>query len=308
MKAIRIHKFGGSEVLKLEDIPEPSPGQDEIRISVIAAGVNPLDWKVRRGIIKLPLPLIMGTDVAGVVDYVGSKVDIFQTGDRVFAKTSLGQGGYAEFVITNASQAALIPKLIGFVESAAIPTAGLAAWQSLFDIAGLEPGQSVLIHGAAGGVGSFAVQFAKWKGAVVFGTASGSNAEFLKSIGTDVVINYRTQRFEEVVHDVDVVLDTVGADTFDRSWGVLKPGGFLVTTVASIPEAKAKAQEVRAQRLMTKPNGSELAQIARIIDEKHIKPIVTSVLPLSEARKAQDTSESRHTRGKIVLRIAEDPL
>jgi NADPH:quinone reductase-like Zn-dependent oxidoreductase len=307
MKAIRIHEFGGPEVLKYEDIPEPKPGPGEIRIRVIAAGVNPMDWKVRRGGMNLPLPMIMGIDVSGVIDSLGPEVNAFHRRDQVFAKVSLGQGGYAEYTVTNASQAALKPRSIGFVEAAAIPTAGLAAWQSLFDIAGLEKGQSVLIQGAAGGVGSFAVQFAKWKGAHVIGTASSRNAEFLKSIGADAVVDYRAQRFEEVVHDVDVVLDTVGGDTFDRSWNVLKPGGFLVTTVANVPERAAEAHGVRAKGLMTKPDGSELAQIASIIDEKHIKPVVTTVLPLADARKAQEMSESRHTRGKIVLRVAEDP-
>jgi NADPH:quinone reductase-like Zn-dependent oxidoreductase len=307
MKAIRIHEFGGPEVLKYEDVPEPKPGQGEIRIRVIAAGVNPMDWKVRRGGMKLPLPMIIGIDVAGIIDSLGPNVNAFRRGDQVFAKISLGQGGYAEYTVTNASQAALKPKSIGFVEAAAIPTAGLAAWQSLFDIAGLEKGQSVLIHGAAGGVGSFAVQFAKLKGARVIGTASSSNAEFLKSIGADAVIDYKAERFEDVVHDADVVLDTIGGDTFKRSWSVLKPGGFLVTTVANVPEEAAEAHGVRAKGLMTKPDGGELAQIIKIIDERHIRPVVTTVLPLADARKAQEMSESRHTRGKIVLRVAEDP-
>jgi NADPH:quinone reductase-like Zn-dependent oxidoreductase len=307
VKAIRIREFGGLEVLKYEDVPEPQPGLDEIRIRVIAAGVNPMDWKVRQGAIKLPLPMILGLDVAGVVDALGPDVDEFKPGDHVFAKVSLGQGGYAEYTATNALQAAHKPKSIGFIEAAAVPTAGLAAWQALFDIAGLKKGQSVLVHGAAGGVGSFAVQFAKWKGARVIGTASGGNIEFLKSIGADVAIDYKAQRFEKVVQDVDVVLDTVGGDTFERSWGVLKPGGFLVTTVASIPSGAAEAHGVRASGMLTRDDGNELAQIAAIIDERRIKPIVTTVLPLSEARKAQEMSESRHTRGKIVLRVAEDP-
>ncbi len=307
MKAIRIHEFGGPEVLKYEDVPEPKPGSGEIRIRVIAAGVNPVDWKVRRGGMNLPLPMTMGIDVAGVVDVLAADVNAFQPGDQVFAKVSLGPGGYAEYTVTNASQAALKPRSIGFIEAAAIPTAGLTAWQSLFDIAGLAKGQSVLIHGAAGGVGSFAVQFAKWKGAHVIGTASAGNAQFLKSIGADVVIDYKTQRFEDVAHNIDVVLDTIGGDTFERSWGVLKPGGFLVTTVANVPEGAAEAHGVRAKRIVSQADGRELAQIAAVIDEGYIKPMVTTVLPLSEARKAQEMSESRHTRGKIVLRVAEDP-
>lgn len=256
---------------------------------------------------ELPLPMTVGSDVAGVVDVVGQGVNSFQPGDEVFAKASAGQGGYAEYTFVNSTQVAQKPKSIGFIESAAIPTAGLAAWQSLFDLAGLERGQTVLIHGAAGGVGTFAVQLAKWKGTHVIGTASSKNAEFLKSIGCDEVIDYRNQRFEEIVSDLDVVLDTIGGDTLERSWGVLKPGGFLVTTVAEIPEGVPQKYGVRAERLMTQADGKELAQIAAIIDEQKIKPIVTTVLPLTDARKAHEMSESGHARGKIVLRVAEDP-
>jgi len=256
---------------------------------------------------ELPLPMTVGSDVAGVVDMIGEGVDSFQPEDEVFGKVSTGQGGYAEYTVVNSTQIAQKPKSIGFIESAAIPTAGLAAWQSLFDIAGLERGQTVLIHGAAGGVGTFAVQFAKWKGAYIIGTASSKNAEFLKSIGCDEVIDYRNQRFEKMVNNLDVVLDTIGGDTLERSWGVLKPGGFLVTTVASIPEGIPQKYGVRAERLMTQADGDELAQIAAIIDEKKIKPIVTTVLPLTDARKAHEMSESGHARGKIVLRVAEDP-
>jgi len=305
MKAIRIHEFGGPEVLKYEEVPEPQPGPGEIRIRIIAAGVNPIDWKIRRGLMgKMPFPMTMGLDIAGVVDAQGQEAASFQPGEEVFAKVSIGQGGYAEYTVVNSAQVARKPKSIGFIESAAIPTAGLAAWQSLFDIAGLEKGQSVLIHGAAGGVGSFAVQFAKWKGAHVIGTASEKNEQFLKSIGADEFIDYKKQRFEDVAGKVDVVLDTVGGDTFERSWGVLKPGGFLVSTVAGIPEGLPEKYGVRAQTLMTRADGGELAQIAAVIDEQPVKPVVTTVLPLSEAQKAHEMSESRHTRGKIVLRVA----
>ncbi|MHC1755521.1 MAG: NADP-dependent oxidoreductase [Methanosarcina sp.] len=307
MKAVRIHEFGGPEVLKYEDVPEPQPGTGEIRIRIIAAGVNPMDWKIRKGLVgEMPLPMTMGLDVAGVVD-VGQGGAIFQPGEEVFAKVSMGQGGYAEYTVVNSMQVAKKPRSIGFIESAAIPTAGLAAWQSLFDIAGLKKGQSVLIHGAAGGVGSFAVQFAKWKGAYVIGTASGKNEQFLKSIGADEFIDYKNQRFEDVAGNLDVVLDTIGGDTFERSWRVLKPGGFLVSTVASIPEGGPEKYGVRAKTLMTRSDGEELAQIANVIDEQQVKPVVTTVLPLSEAQKAHEMSESRHTRGKIVLRVAEDP-
>jgi NADPH:quinone reductase-like Zn-dependent oxidoreductase len=248
----------------------------------------------------------MGSDVAGTVDMVGQGEASFKPGDEVFAKVAIEKGGYAEYTVARPSEMALKPKSIGFVESAAIPTAGLAAWQSIFDLAGLEKGQSILVNGAAGGVGTFAVQFAKWKGAHVIGTASEKNAEFLKSIGADEVIDYKNQRFEDLVGNLDVVLDTVGKDTFERSWGVLKPGGFLVTTVANIPEGEPEKRGVHAKRVATQSDGKELSQIAAIIDERKIKPIVTTVLPLEDAQKAHEMSESMHTRGKIVLRIREN--
>ena len=306
MKAIRIHEFGEPHVLKYEDLPEPQPNIGEIRIRVMAAGVNPLDWKIRKGYIDLPLPITMGVDVSGIVDAIGPGVETFNLGDKVFAKVLQQQGGYAEYTISNASHAALMPKTTNFIEAAAVPTAGLTALQALFDIARLDKGQTVLIHGAAGGVGSFAVQFGKWKGAHVIGTASSHNQQFLQSLGVDEVIDYRTQRFETVMNDLDIVLDTIGEDTFERSWDVLKPNGFLVTTVAAIPEGAAEAHGVRAKRIVSQPNGNELAQIAKIIDERHVKPIVTEVLPLVEARKAQEMSESRHVRGKIVLQITSN--
>ncbi len=307
MKAIRIHEFGGPEVMKYEEIPEPEPGQSEVRIKIIAAGVNPIDWKIRKGLIgEFPLPMTVGLDIAGIVDSVGKGEVTFQTGEEIFAKVSIGQGGYAEYAVVNSTQVARKPKSIGFVESAAIPTAGLAAWQSLFDIARLEKGQSILIHGAAGGVGTFAVQFARWKGAHVIGTASSGNLQFLKSIGADEVIDYKNQRFEDLVSKLDVVLDTIGGETLERSWEVLKPGGFLVTTVATIPENAPEKYGVRAERLTTQPDGKELTQIAAIIDEQQIKPIVTTILPLKDAQKAHEISESRHARGKIVLRVVDD--
>ncbi len=307
MRAIRIHSFGGTDVLKSEEVPLPQPGAGEIRIRVIAAGVNPVDWKMRQGYGNPPLPMTMGVDVSGVVDAKGEGEKAFKIGDEVYAKVTPPEGGYAEYTVTDASQAAPRPKSIGFVEAAAVPTAGLAAWQSIFDTANLRAGQSILIHGAAGGVGSFAVQLAKWKDAFVIGTASADHTQFLKELGADQVIDYKAQRFEDVVRNVDVVLDTVGKDTFDRSWGVLKPGGFLVTTVAMVPEGAAASHGVGAGRIVTQPDGKELGRIAELIDQGYVTPRVTTVLPLDEARRAQEMSESQHAKGKIVLRVAEDP-
>ena len=308
MKAIRIHQFGGPEVLQFEEIAEPQPGQGEIRIRVIAAGVNPADWKM----IENPrpgatLPTPVGLDVAGVVDMVGPGVQEFQQAQGVFAKTVMGQGGFAEYTVVNTSQAARKPNTLDFVSAAGVPTAALTAWQALFDIAGLQPGQTVLIHAAAGGVGNFAVQFAKWKGARVIGTASGSHVAFVQSLGADEVIDYTTQQFGDVLKNVDVVLDSMGGETLAQSWQVLKPGGFLVTLVAPIPEGVPQARGVNARQMMAKADGGELAQIAQLIDEGRVKTFVSTVLPLSEARQALEMSKTRHIQGKIVLRVAEDP-
>jgi NADPH:quinone reductase-like Zn-dependent oxidoreductase len=256
---------------------------------------------------EIPLPITIGLDVAGIVDALGPGVESFQLGERAFAKASPPHGRYAEHTVVRASQAAQMPRSIGSVDAAAVPKVGLTAWQALFDIAGLKEGQSVLIHSAAGGVGSFAVQFAKCKGAHVIGTASTGNAQFLRSIEADEVIDYKAQRLENVVRNVDVVLDMVGGDTFEGSWDVLKQGGFLVTTVADVPEGAAKAHKARAKRMVSQSDGRKLAKMATFIDERHIKPNVTMVLPLSAARRAQEMSEGRHTHEKIVLRVAEDP-
>ncbi len=306
MKAVRIHEFDGLDVLRYEEAPEPQPGPGQIRLRIMAAGVNPVDWKIREGKAgKPPLPLTMGIDGAGVVDLLGDGVTDFQPGDRVFAKTDIGEGTYAEYAVTSAANAARIPPSVDFIAAASIPTAGLTAWQALLDIAGLQAGQTVLIHGAAGGVGSFAVQFANWKGARVIGTASGSNVPWVIQMCADQVINYHQQRFDEVVHDVDVVLDTIGGEVLKRSWRVLKPGGFLVSTVAAIPEDEAAAHGVRAALMYAHADSGELARIAQLIEERKVKPIVTTVLPLADARQAQEMSQAGHTRGKIVLTVVE---
>lgn len=308
MKAIRIHDFGGAEVLQYEDVPELAPGADDIRIRIVAAGVNPADWKIRKNGLGMALPMTMGLDVAGVVDRVGSNVRAFKAGNRVFAKVTSEQGGYAEYTVVEESQAAKMPERIGFVEAAAVPTAGLTAWQALFDYAALQSGQTVLIHGAAGGVGSFAVQFAKWKGAYVIGTASGDHFDFVKRLGADEVIDYTEIPFEQVACSMDVVLDTVGGDTLARSWGVLKPGGFLVTLVARFSDDEPAKYGVRGAHPVTRGDGNELALIAALIDQGVVTPMVTTVLPLSEARRAHELSESQHMKGKIVLQVAEEPV
>jgi NADPH:quinone reductase-like Zn-dependent oxidoreductase len=308
MKAVRIHSYGGPEVLQYEAAPRPKPGKGEVLIRVHAAGVNPIDWKVRAGYMKdfIPhsFPLILGWDVSGVIEEVGPNVSRFKKGDEVYSLPDhTRNGAYAEYIVVRESEVALKPNALHHVRAAAVPLATLTAWQALFDTAQLQPRQCVLIHGAAGGVGHFAVQLAKWKGAHVIGTASAKNHEMLYKLGADELIDYTTQRFEDVTRNIDVVLDTIGGDTQERSWQVLKKGGILVSFVQSPSENKAKEHGVRCIRLGARPNGQELVEIAKIVDAGKLAPVIDRILPLSETRRAHEVSQSGHTRGKIVLRV-----
>jgi NADPH:quinone reductase-like Zn-dependent oxidoreductase len=308
MKAIRIRNYGGPEVLKYEDAPRPKPGKGELLIRVHAAGVNPIDWRVRAGYMKdfIPhsFPLILGWDVSGVIEEVGPNVPRFKKGDEVYSLPDhTRNGAYAEYIVVRESEVALKPNALHHVRAAAVPFATLTAWQALFDTAQLQPRQRVLIHGAAGGVGHFAVQLAKWEDAHVIGTASAKNHEMLYKLGADELIDYTTQRFEDVTRNIDVVLDTIGGDTQERSWQVLKKGGILVSFVQSPSENKAKEHGVRGIRLGARPNGQELVEIAKIVDAGKLAPVIDRILPLSEARRAHELSQSGHTRGKIVLRV-----
>ena len=308
MRAIRHHSYGGPEVLVLEEVARPEPRAGEVLIRVHAAGVNPLDWKVRDGHVKAwlehQLPLIPGWDVSGVVEAAAPDVGAFKVGDAVYGMLDfMRNGAYAEYVAARTSNLALKPKSIDHIQAGGVPLASLTAWQSLFEVADLKSGQTVLIHAAAGGVGHFAVQFAKWKQARVIGTASAGNASFLRELGADEVIDYRTARFEEALHEVDVVFDTMGGDIQQRSWQVLRKGGILVATLGiSSPEA-AQQRGVRGEGVMVHPDPDQLTQIAALIDAGNLKPFVSTVLPLSEAARAQEFSQTGHTRGKIVLRV-----
>ena len=308
MKAVRIHTYGGPEVLKYEESPRPKPGAGEVLVRVHAAGVNPVDWKIREGYLKeyLPhsLPLILGWDVSGVVEAAGPGVARLKKGNEIYSRPDLSRdGAYAEYLVVRESEVALKPKAIDHIHAAAIPLAALTAWQSLFDSAGLSAGQKVLIHAAAGGVGSFAVQLAKWKGAQVIGTASGRNREFLYELGADEAIDYQTTRFEDVVRDVDVVFDTIGGETQKHSWKVLKKGGILVSIIDLPSPEEATAHGARQAFVFVQPNAAQLDEIAKLVDSGKLRPIVETVLPLSEARRAHELSQTGHTRGKIVLRV-----
>jgi NADPH:quinone reductase-like Zn-dependent oxidoreductase len=311
MKAIRIHNYGGPEVLRFEDAPRPTPDSGELLIRVHAASVNAIDWKITAGYLKevfpVPLPFIPGWDVSGIVEALGSGITKFKKGDEIYARPDVarsGKGTYAEYVVVQETEAALKPKSVDHVHAAAIPVVGLTAWQALFDKAGLDKGQRILIHGAAGGVGSFAVQLAKWKGAHVIGTASGRNQAFLRELGVDEPIDYAKTRFEDLVHDVDAVLDTLAGDTQSRSWTVLKKGGILVSIVAPPSAEEASKRGVRSAFFSAHPSASQLSEIANLVDAGKLKPVVDTVLPLAEAGRALELNQTGHTRGKIVLKVA----
>ena len=308
MKAIRIHNYGGPEVLKYEDAPRPEPQAGEVLVRVHAAGVNPIDWKVREGHMKdfwpHKFPLILGWDLSGVVEELGRAVSRFKIGDEVYSVPDpTRNGAYADYIVVREPELALKPNSLHHIRAAAVPLAALTAWQSLFDTAQLQPGQRVLIHAGSGGVGHFAVQLAKWKGAYVFATASTRNQDLLRELGVDEPIDYTQQRFENVVRDIDIVLDTLGGETQERSWSVLKKNGVLVSLVQPPSEEKAKELGVRAAIIGAQPNGAQLAEIAKIIDSGKLAPVIDRIFPLIEARRAHQLSQSGHTHGKIALRV-----
>src|SRR5260221_13734383 len=308
MKAIRIHQYGGPEVLAQVEMHRPAPGANEVLIKVQAASVNPVDWKMRAGYMKdflpLALPATLGSDVSGTVEEVGPGVARFKRGDEVDASLGLEGGGYAEYAVAKEAIVAEKPGTLDHVQAAAVPTGGITAWQALFKVAQLRAGQKGLIHGAAGGVGNFAVQFGKAKGAYVIGTASSKNQAFLGGLGVDKAVDYKKTPFEDVVHDADVVLDTIGGDTQERSFKTLKKGGILVSIVQPPSQELATKYGVRALFYGGHPSSSDLAEIARLIDSGKVKTVVETVLPLAEARRAHELSESGHARGKIGLKAA----
>jgi NADPH:quinone reductase-like Zn-dependent oxidoreductase len=306
MKAIRIHSYGGPEMLQYEDAPRPVPNDDDVLIKVIAAGVNPVDWKIRQGYMKemFKLPLIPGWDVAGVIEEKGKNVTGLEIGDSVYSRPEiLRNGAYAEYIVVKASEVALKPETIDYIQAAAVPLAALTAWQSIFDLGHLQAGQKILIHAAAGGVGHYGVQFANWAGAHVIGTASAGNHEFLKSIGAHETIDYKTTAFEDAVHDADVVFDTLGGEVWQRSWKVLKRGGIIVSTLRGPEAGGMDALNKLCAHVFVQPDAAQLGEIAALIDNGHVRPEISRVFPLQEADKAHISSQSGHARGKIVLDV-----
>ena len=305
---MRIHQFGGPEVLKMEEIEKPTPAADEVLIKVYATSVNPVDSKIRSGKnyqrYKNPMPMTLGFDVSGTIEAVGNDVKTFKEGDEVYARPDLNRdGAYAEYVTMQANKVGFKPKSIDHDKAAAVPLVALTAWQGIFDHGKLKANQRILIHAAAGGVGTFAVQLAKWKGAYVIGTASEDNIEFLKELGADEVIDYKKQKFEEVVKDIDVVFDLIGGDTQKNSVKVLKEGGILVSTLGIADNNLLAQKNIHGEAYMAQSTPDQLNQIAQLIDEGKLKPVIAKVLPLEQAAEMQKESEAGHVRGKIVLKV-----
>ncbi|HEX2064633.1 MAG TPA: NADP-dependent oxidoreductase [Acidimicrobiales bacterium] len=303
MKAVRIHEYGGPDVLRYEEAPRPEPGAGEVLVQVRAAGVNPVDWKTRSGAGMVKkfegdrLPLVLGWDASGVVEEVG---------DEVCGLVRFPQPGgtYAEYVTAPAGQLAGKPGSLSHAAAAGLPLVGLTALQALIEAAGLEQGQTVLVHAGAGGVGHVAVQLARWRGARVVATASARNADFLTSLGVVQAIDYTATPFEEEVSDVDVVLDPIGGEVFDRSLEVLRPGATIVSLREREPQERAGGRNVRGMYVLVRPEGSQLRELAQLADAGHVSVVVQDELPLGDVAKAHETSETGHTRGKLVLKVS----
>ncbi|MDF7814939.1 NADP-dependent oxidoreductase [Hymenobacter sp. YC55] len=320
MKAVRIHAFGGPEVLQLEEVARPVPAADEVLIRVYASGVNPADWVARQGgndVLRpyLKLPMILGWDVSGTVEEVGSEVTAFQKGNAVYGQPGFpGDGSYSEYCVGKANRFARKPKNISFNEAAGVSLAGLTAWTALFEHGKLQPGQRILIQGASGGVGSFAVQFAKAKGAYVIGTASASNIDYVKQLGADEVLDYRNQKVVELVRDVDVVLETSPVrDNAARlkAVAVLKEGGTLVSVNVDFPfndEVLAALTSKQAHGVLSvnQPKQEWLTEITQLIEQGQVKVFISKVYPLKQVAQAHRESETWHVRGKLILEIRKD--
>jgi NADPH:quinone reductase-like Zn-dependent oxidoreductase len=303
MHAARAHDYGSPETLVLEEVERPAPNADQVLVRLKSAGVNPADWKYQAGYYKQYMPLtfpwIPGLEGAGTIEEVGANVTTLKRGDEVYG---LIMGGYAEYALALANEMQVKPTGLTFEQAATIPIGSLTAWGAVIDAANVETGQRVLIHGAAGGVGLYAVQLAKWKGAHVTGTASADNLAFVRSLGADDVIDYNTTRFETVLKDLDAVIDTVGGDIPERSFQVIRPGGVFVTIAARLPEDAGKEQNIRA-KTVGRASADKLQQISELIESKQLKPVVGAVFPLAKARQAQELSQTGHGRGRIVLNV-----
>lgn len=311
MRLIRVHSRNGTEDMVYENAPIPRPGSGELLVRVGATGITPteLTWTStftrRDGTERLPI--IPGFDFSGTVTEIGPGGSDFDIGDEVYGLLDFWRdGAAAEYVVAVAKEIALKPQSADHVRAASVPLSGLTAWQALFDHARLESGARVLIHGAAGGVGTYACQLAHGRGAHVIGTASGGNAGFLNDLGVEEVVDYGRERFEGRVDKVDVVLDTVGGEVLERSWGVVRRGGMLVTIAGEVSAERAAKLGIQAADMLVTPNRSELVELARRIDSGALRPVVESVYPLDSAREAYERGAKGHNRGKTVLRVSAD--
>ncbi|MFK7991232.1 MAG: NADP-dependent oxidoreductase [Sandaracinaceae bacterium] len=331
MRAVRIHEYGGVETLRLEDIAPPDLGPHDLRIDVKAAGVNPVDYKLRSGaqraVVPLSMPWTLGMDVSGVVSEVGARVSGFAVGDEVFASPHHKRmGGYADEVVVRADECAIKPAGLNHIEAAALPLTGLTAWDALVEACELQPGQKVLVQAGAGGVGTVAIQLAKHLGAEVYTTCSPRNAELVRELGADHVIDYRTQRFEEVAEGCDAVLESMGGEHVDRAIRAVRPGGRVASITQRLPELTEKhgpwmgvlvlawtlvkrtvtarlSRGVRLKVVARKANGATLAKLAKLVEEGAIVPVVDRIFPLDEVQDAHRYIETGRARGKVVLRV-----
>ncbi len=303
MRAIQINQYGDNSVLEFKNIDRPEPKGREVLVKVHAAGINPIDWKIRSGAgqrMGLTLPIHLGGEISGTVEKLGDDVSEFNVGDGVYG--IIKSGGFSDYAIAQVADIAHKPANIDFINAAAIALGSLTAWQAMFDIAKLTSGQRLFITNGSGGVGSMAVQIAKAKGVHVTAMASGRNEEYVRSLGVDEFVDYTLKPFEEVVHDMDVVFDTVGGDTFQRAFQTLKTGGFLVTSVV-FPGNEAEQHHVGVARVQCKPNAMELELISDLVRTGKLKAHVAEIVPFVEVARAFELSEGGHTRGKIILRV-----
>lgn len=310
MKAVRIHRYGGREVLSIDDIPVPTIAPDEVLVRVVAASINPVDWKVREGylaqMIPHALPLTLGWDVSGVVEQVGAQVTQWQAGDAVFSRPDLARNGtYAEYVAIRASECARKPRTISHVEAASLPLAGITAWEAMMDTAKVGPGQRVLVQAGSGGVGSLAIQLVKAAGATVIATASGRNRAMVESLGVDQFVDYTTTRVADAVEPVDAVFDTIGGDVQEAAWSILKPGGIQVSIISPPSEEKAAELGVRAGFVFIGPNAPVLERLAAMVDGGRLRPIVGAEFALEDIAAAHALSESGRAVGKIVVYVGK---
>jgi len=307
MKAIQVTAYGSPQNMTLAVVDDPVPGDTEVLIDVAAASVNPIDWKIVSGamqtFIPLPLPFTPGVDAAGTVIAVGRNVETLKPGDEVMGFIGI-VGAFATRAVVDATRLVRKPASLRFAEAAAVPAASLTAWQALHEHGGLQAGQSVLIHGAAGGVGSAAVQLAKLAGAHVIGTGSAPNREYVKDLGADAFIDYRTEDFTHRVSALDLVVDLIGGETQEKSWSVLRPGGTLVSTVASPDAARAKSAQAIGRRFAARSDGAQLEKLAMLHASGGLRTHIDAVFALSDVGLALDHSKRGHVRGKIVVDVA----